>query len=147
MLAVAIATGLSRGLSYGTIYTTKLLRRGTDLDRATPWRALHDVKLADAMCPRSEPEPELSAVPVDGRSLAGAPGPTAAPAAPISREDAPPALHANESLTRALRALIDSGHEGLPVLSADGSVIEGWVTTASAIQAIARDLGATKTAS
>ena len=41
MLAVAIAaTYVSRTLSYGTIYTTKLLRRGTDIDRATPWRAL-----------------------------------------------------------------------------------------------------------
>jgi chloride channel protein, CIC family len=34
MLAVAIATLTSRALSYGTIYTTKLLRRGTDIDRA-----------------------------------------------------------------------------------------------------------------
>jgi len=35
MLAVAIATAASRALSYGTIYTTKLLRRGHDIDRAT----------------------------------------------------------------------------------------------------------------
>jgi H+/Cl- antiporter ClcA len=34
MLAVAIASALSRALSYGTIYTTKLLRRGIDLDGA-----------------------------------------------------------------------------------------------------------------
>jgi CIC family chloride channel protein len=32
MLAVAIASTLSRAISYGTIYTTKLLRRGIDLD-------------------------------------------------------------------------------------------------------------------
>jgi CIC family chloride channel protein len=37
MLAVAIASSVSRALSYGTIYTTKLLRRGTDIDRAAPW--------------------------------------------------------------------------------------------------------------
>jgi Bacterial regulatory proteins, tetR family len=36
MLAVAIASMTSRALSYGTIYTTKLLRRGTDIDRTTP---------------------------------------------------------------------------------------------------------------
>jgi CIC family chloride channel protein len=36
ILAVAIATGVSRSLSYGTIYTTKLLRRGIDLDRPGP---------------------------------------------------------------------------------------------------------------
>ena len=49
MLAVAVASTVSRALSYGTIYTTKLLRRGTDIDRTTPWRALQDLKVADAM--------------------------------------------------------------------------------------------------
>ncbi len=34
MLAVAIATTTLRALSYGTIYHTKLLRRGRDIDRA-----------------------------------------------------------------------------------------------------------------
>ena len=51
MLAVAIATATSRALSYGTIYTTKLLRRGADIDRAAPWRAFGDLKAADAMRP------------------------------------------------------------------------------------------------
>ena len=51
MLAVAIASTLSRAVSYGTIYTTKLLRRGTDIDRATPWRALQDLTVTDAMHP------------------------------------------------------------------------------------------------
>jgi CIC family chloride channel protein len=32
MLAVAVASPLSRAISYGTIYTTKLLRRGIDVD-------------------------------------------------------------------------------------------------------------------
>ena len=36
MLAVAIASTVSRALSYGTICTTKLLRRGTDIDKTTP---------------------------------------------------------------------------------------------------------------
>jgi CIC family chloride channel protein len=36
MLAVGIATAVSRALSYGTIYTTKLLRRGIDIDRPEP---------------------------------------------------------------------------------------------------------------
>ena len=57
MLAVAIASTISRALSYGTIYTTKLLRRGTDIDRTTPWRALHDLKVADAMRPFRPPLP------------------------------------------------------------------------------------------
>ena len=41
MLAVAIATAVSRALSYGTIYTTKLLRRGTDVDRGSPCSSRH----------------------------------------------------------------------------------------------------------
>lgn len=36
MLAVAISATISRALSYGTIYTTKLLRRGTDIERPAP---------------------------------------------------------------------------------------------------------------
>ena len=57
MLAVAIATATSRALSYGTIYTTKLLRRGQDIDRAAPWRAFGDLKAADAMRPFPAPLP------------------------------------------------------------------------------------------
>ena len=57
MLAVAIATAMSRALSYGSIYTAKLLRRGTDIDRAAPWRAFGDLKAADAMRPFPAPLP------------------------------------------------------------------------------------------
>jgi CIC family chloride channel protein len=32
MAAIAVATIVSRRLTYGTIYTTKLLRRGIDID-------------------------------------------------------------------------------------------------------------------
>jgi len=45
MLAVAIAATVSRAISYGTIYTTRLLRLGIDIDRATPWRALADLRV------------------------------------------------------------------------------------------------------
>ena len=51
MLAVAIASAVSRALSYGTIYTTKLLRRGTDIDQAAPWRAMQDPKITDVTRP------------------------------------------------------------------------------------------------
>jgi CIC family chloride channel protein len=36
LLAVAIAASVSRALCHGTIYTTSLLRKGIDLDEATP---------------------------------------------------------------------------------------------------------------
>ena len=74
MLAVAIASTISRALSYGTIYTTKLLRRGTDIDRTTPWRALADLKIADAMRPFRRPLPVPPATAASPRR----PAPTAA---------------------------------------------------------------------
>jgi CIC family chloride channel protein len=61
MLAVSGASTISRALSYGTIYTTKLLRRGTDVDRTTPWRALQDLKVGGVMHPLRPPLPVLNA--------------------------------------------------------------------------------------
>ncbi len=55
MLAVAIATLVSRSLSYGTIYTTKLLRRGTDIDRAPSADPFEKLTAADAMRPFRPP--------------------------------------------------------------------------------------------
>jgi len=36
MLATGIAAAVSKSLSYGSIYTTKLLRRGVDIERPKP---------------------------------------------------------------------------------------------------------------
>jgi len=140
MLAVAIASMTSRALSYGTIYTTKLLRRGTDIDRTTPWRALSDLKIADAMrafrpplpVPPAEmpaPDPVTSAGPV---TLPG----------PVTYQADPQALFATESVAQALRQLEVYGHDGLPVLSADGRQIPGWVTAPDVLRAIARQITA-----
>lgn len=143
MLAVAIATTISRGVSYGTIYTTKLLRRGTDLDRSSPWRALADVKLADAMRPLPAPLNVTS----DGRLPAEKDEIDAILPGQITHHRTPQALYASESLSQALRQLVLYGRDGLPVLSADGARVEGWVTNASAIHAIASDLGTLSTGS
>jgi chloride channel protein, CIC family len=140
MLAVAIACTVSRGLSYGTIYTTKLLRRGTDIDRTTPWRALADLKIADAMRPFRPPLPVPPPAPAstapDGTGGAStAPGPAALPGPVIYQAD-PQALFATESVAQALRQLEVYGHDGLPVLSADGHQIPGWVTAPDVLRAI-----------
>ena len=86
MLAVAIATATSRALSYGTIYTTKLLRRGYDIDRAAPWRAFGDLKAADAMRPfpasltvPGRPLGDTSSPESDGRLAARSPAPLPGP--------------------------------------------------------------------
>ena len=146
MLAVAIATVVSRALSYGTIYTTKLLRRGTDIDQAAPWRALADLKITDVMRPFRPALP----VPPDGTAPAAsgggppagngrAPEPDAVPG-PVTYRHDPQTLFASESLSQALRQLEIYGRDGLPVLSPDGQRVEGWVTSASVLRALARQI-------
>ena len=136
MLAVAIATATSRALSYGTIYTTKLLRRGQDIDRAAPWRAFGDLKAADVMRPFPDP-------------LAVAPGPDgdgrAAPAlarlaGPVTYQGDPQTVLASESLAQALRQIAAYGRDGLPVLSGDGQQVQGWITGASVLDTVAREI-------
>ena len=138
MLAVAIAATISRALSYGTIYTTKLLRRGTDIDRTTPWRALSDLKVAQAMRPF---RPSLPVPPGDDDGDGGVPARDwATLAGPVIYRGAPQALFGTESLAQALRQLEVYGHDGLPVLSADGHQIQGWITAPDVPRAIARQI-------
>jgi chloride channel protein, CIC family len=145
MLAVAIASTVSRALSYGTIYTTKLLRRGTDIDQAAPWRALADLKITDVMRPFRPAlpvPPDGTAPAAHGGSPAGngsAPQPQAVPGPVTGRHD-PQALFASESLSQALRQLEVYGRDGLPVLSPDGQRVEGWVTGAGVLRALARQI-------
>jgi CIC family chloride channel protein len=136
MLAVAIATTVSRALSYGTIYTTKLLRRGTDIDRAAPWRAVGDLKITDVMRPLRPPLP----VPPD--ALPGAADGGALPG-PVSYRHDVQALFASESLGPALRQLAVYGRDGLPVVSADERTLEGWVTSAGVLRALAHRVAGT----
>ena len=139
MLAVAIATIVSRMLSYGTIYTTKLLRRGIDVDRAAPWRAFGDMKVHEAMqtlgTPLSIPDRQLTTGDGQGPDRASLPG-------PVTREYDPQVLFSNESVTQALRQLEVYGHDGLPVLSPDGQQIQGWVTNATVLRAVAHQIDA-----
>ena len=137
MLAVAIASTISRALSYGTIYTTKLLRRGTDIDRATPWRALQDLKVADAMQPFRPPF--LVKRGANGASQAAGAASASLPG-PVTSERDPQAIFATESLAQTLRQLEVYGRDGLPVLSDDGQQIDGWVTNAGVLAAVAREV-------
>jgi chloride channel protein, CIC family len=138
LLAVAIATGLSRALSYGTIYTTKLLRRGQDVDRAAPWRAFGDLKAADAMQPFPAPLTVPEGHDRDGDS--GAQAPAQLPGRVTYQRD-PQAVFAGESLDQTLRQLDAYGRDGLPVLSGDARQVQGWITNASVLQAVAREIG------
>jgi CIC family chloride channel protein len=134
MLAVAIASIVSRALSYGTIYTTKLLRRGIDVDRAAPWRAFGDMKVREAMQPLGTPLPVPDGQPGEADGQGPAPRPLPGP---VTREYDPQVLFSNESVAQALRQLEVYGHDGLPVLSPDGQQILGWVTSAGVLGAVA----------
>jgi CIC family chloride channel protein len=137
MLAVAIATATSRALSYGTIYTTKLLRRGYDVDRAAPWRSFGDLTAADAMRPFPQPLPVAGGPDGGGRATPGlAPLP-----GPVTCQTCPQAVPAGESLGRALRQLEADGRDGLPVVSGDRGQVQGWITDASVLHAVAREIG------
>ena len=50
-------------------------------------------------------------------------------------------MFASESLAQTLRQLDAYGRDGLPVLSGDGSQVQGWITNASVLQAVAAEIG------
>ena len=142
LLAVAIATAASRALSYGTIYTTKLLRRGIDIDRTPSADPFEDLTAADAMHPFPAPL-TIAACPPGPPGPPGRPGPDPAPPpGPITHRHHPQMLFASESLTQALRQLELYGRDGLPVISADGQQLQGWITSRNVLQAVARHMHA-----
>ena len=51
-------------------------------------------------------------------------------------------MFGTESVAQALRQLEIYGHDGLPVLSADGHQIQGWVTAPDVLRTIARQITA-----
>ena len=144
MLAVAIATATSRGLSYGTIYTTKLLRRGTDIDRVPSADPFEDLTAADAM--RRFPAPLAAANGPSGLPGGPAAGHPALPG-PVTRQRSPQVLFASESLTQAVRQLELYGRDGLPVISDDGQHLQGWLTSQNVLQAVARQISAAQAGS
>ena len=64
MLACGIAAAVSKQLTYGSIYTTKLLRRGIDIEQPKTTSALQTLTVADAM----QPLPQLAPDPPPLRS-------------------------------------------------------------------------------
>ena len=152
MLAVVIATALSRGLSEDSIYTLKLRRRGIDIERPTPSEALAGLSIGAAMGPPVDslavgtPPSEVAsiflrqgcnALPVIDRSGAlfgvitirdlerGARGEAPATIEPLVEEI--PELHPDEPLAVAVDWLTGGDREGLPILSPDTGEVVGWL--------------------
>jgi CIC family chloride channel protein len=141
MLATGIAAAVSKQLSYGSVYTTKLLRRGIDIERARPASVLQTMTVSDVM----QPVPEL-----DGRRFLP---PDAAPdgrpirairhrdwlseIGPVTEIREPQKLFSDETLEQALRQLALYGRDGLPVISADREHLDGWITRDDVLHALA----------
>ncbi|MGD9734649.1 MAG: chloride channel protein [Solirubrobacterales bacterium] len=166
MLAVVVATALSRLLSDDTIYTLKLRRRGIDIERPVASVTLEGITIGEAMV---EPPPSLAAatpyaeaeaallrsgrnaLPVvepDGTLL----GVVSVRAFERDADDPPPRVEAlAESVPRLAREeplavaadwLAGGEREGLPVLAADGAAIVGWLDHRDVLRAYARARGA-----
>jgi CIC family chloride channel protein len=143
MLATGIAAAVSKSLSYGSIYTTKLLRRGIDIERPRPASMWQTLTVADVMQPVSK---------VGGEPLVGDGAEGAARLSPVAPElwlelvgrvtdtHQPQALLADETLEQALRQLTLYGRVGLPVLSADRQHLRGWITRRQILRALSRSV-------
>jgi CIC family chloride channel protein len=146
MLACGIASALSKHLSYGSVYTTKLLRRGIDIERPNSSGALQTLTVADAMqhtLPADgDGQPLLSALDPDTREAAGAARAWTELVGPVADVRPPQALFAEETLEQALRQLSLYGHSGLPVISHDGEHLLGWVTRKNLLGAMVKRLDA-----
>jgi CIC family chloride channel protein len=139
MLTVGIAVAVSKRLTYGSIYTTKLLRRGIDIERAKPTSVLHMLTVSDVMHPLVAPDGiqllsprrdgAADATALSEESLASAVG-------PVIGEQQPQVLFPNETLDQALRQLVLYGRVGLPVVSEDGRHLLGWITRHSVLRAV-----------
>jgi chloride channel protein, CIC family len=139
MLAAGIAAALSKRLTYGSIYTTKLLRRGIDIDRPRTTNVLERLTVADVMQPLAD---------LNGRSRLATASPDTGAAnidaelwerlvGPVTATRQTQALFADEDLEQALRQLVVFGRDGLPVLSHDRQELRGWITRNNVLAALA----------
>jgi CIC family chloride channel protein len=145
MLTCGISAAVSKYLSYGSVYTTKLLRRGIDIERPKLDNALQVLTVADVM------------LPVDGNN--GMPGNVMSgegsrePRAEVSLTELgvvltdlrnPQELFGDETLEQALRQLTLYGRLGLPVLSEDRQQVRGWLTWHGVLTALSESLQESK---
>ena len=142
MLASGIAAALSKQISYGSVYTTKLLRRGIDIERPRPDNVLETLSVADVMQPAQtgnglpwlEPRGAGADVPRPGTHQLEQLG------AVVQTTSDPQELFEDETLEQALRQLTMHGRSGLPVLSGDREHLRGWITRRDVLAALARNL-------
>jgi CIC family chloride channel protein len=151
MLAVVVATALSRLLSEDSIYTLKLRRRGIDIERPAAVGPLAGIPIAEAMQPPPIPlssparmsdvaarltaEGRVALPVVDAdervlgvidaraieRALARGEVGTALTLAEGTR-----ALHPEDDLGEAIESILEGDRQALPIVDAEG-VLVGWI--------------------
>ncbi len=144
MLTCGIAAAVSKYLSYGSVYTTKLLRRGIDIERPKTTNVLQTMTVARAM----QPVPPTAAA----ARLNGSHGTTSDDAIAVTAEQwarlagavtdtrRPQELFSDETLEQALRQLTLYSPSGLPVLSGDREHVQGWITRHDILEALAQTI-------
>jgi chloride channel protein, CIC family len=163
MLAIVLATLISRVLSGDTIYTLKLRRRGIHLDAHTPANPLAGRAVADVMEPVPDPLPEHTPLEEAARLLALSEHGvlpvtdgddayrgtvTARAAAQALTEDGeaprtvgevaelPAAVTADRPVGDALHLLVAAQGTGLPVLDDTRTALVGWITHQAVLGAL-----------
>ena len=139
MLATGIAAALAKRLTYGSIYTTKLLRRGIDIERPKAASMLQTLTVAAVMQPLATADGPARLEPHQNggtRQSAGTAELFEHLVGPVTAVDQPQALFPDEDLEQALRQLVLFGREGLPVLSHDGQRLRGWITRQDLLRAL-----------
>jgi chloride channel protein, CIC family len=138
MLICGISAAISKQLSYGSIYTTKLLRRGIDIERPKAANVLQTLTVADVMQPVEEDgsDPVLLA-----RRSQSADRPPDEwwehLGAVVNDVRDPQEIFEDETLEQALRQLTMYGRSGLPVISKDRRALRGWLTRHGVLSALA----------
>ena len=124
MLVVGVAAAISKHLSYGSGYTTKLLRRGIDIERPLPTNVLHTLTVADVMQPVGIGATafDLDSSPHGSHRVDGRRATVLGQATDLGP---PQILFSDKTLDQALRQLVFYGRLGLPVLSSTSNTSEG----------------------
>ncbi len=138
MLAVALSVTLARRLRYGTVYTTKLLRRGIDIDRPRPSSLLQVLTVTEVMRPLD------SLGDRDGSRLAPQGAPPALRHAEFLESRRVHPLLGDETLDLALRQLTVQGADGLPVVGPDRERVVGWLTQQDVLHALAARIASSR---
>jgi len=145
MLACGLATQLARQITQGSIYTTKLLRRGIDIERPKAIGALRALTVHQVMQPLGAIADQPRVFRDDDTATRDSIDPTTWQRliGPVTLTRRPQLLFADEDLEQARRQLVLYGRDGLPVLSHDGQ-LEGWLTRADILKALTTRLETTE---